>query len=418
MDIAIFIIYLALCSFFLTRIRFIKIAGLRNRTVIALFLIKITAGIGYAQFYKIPKYYQGSDTWRFFRLSVEETKWLKENPLAFIKDLFVFGYSKAGNVFSGENTYWNDLKSNVPIKLLALMNLITNNNYYTNLILFNFIFFFGLIALFKVFNDLFPGKKLNIIIGLFLLPSTLFWCSGIHKDGLILSATGILIYIIYFSLKNTFKVKYIAPLLISAVLIFSLRNYVLFALIIGIFCWVHVEKNNRKPLKTFGFIYLIGVIIFFTIPLLVPALNFPAYLANKQMEFLKLEAGSIAINSSLQPSLSSFVSFFPAAIDMAFLRPHPNEMRNLSYLPAAAEVILLFALILFCLVQAYRNRANYNKAFLIFCLFFAFSILLICGYTIPFTGAIVRYRSFSFPFLITPLLCSVNTRTKLNSNFL
>ncbi|HEX8459770.1 MAG TPA: hypothetical protein VF623_00005, partial [Segetibacter sp.] len=128
-----------------------------------LFLVKILAGLAYAKFYTLPKYYAGADTWRFYRFSLDETKWLLKDPVAFIKDLFVFGYSSSGSMFAGENSYWNDLKSNVPVKLMACMNVITHNSYYTNIILFNFIFFIGLVALFKVFNGIFPGKKLFII---------------------------------------------------------------------------------------------------------------------------------------------------------------------------------------------------------------------------------------------------------------
>ena len=68
-------------------------------------------------------------------------------------------------------------------------------------------FLFGLIALFKVLNSFFPNKKWAILFGIFLLPSTLFWCSGIHKDGIVFLSLMLVVYNVYFGIKNhlTFK---------------------------------------------------------------------------------------------------------------------------------------------------------------------------------------------------------------------
>lgn len=406
MEVIIFIAYLTLALFALLKIPFFKNSGITKPQLLSLFLIKVAAGFAYARFYLLPKYYPGSDTWRFYRLSKEESQWLIKDPTAFIKDLFVYGYQRPGNLFSGENSYWNDLKSNVPVKLMAVMNLLTNYSYWTNIILFNVLFIVGLVALFKLCNQLFPGKKLLIIWGLFLLPSTLFWCSGIHKDGLILSATGVLIYCIYKCLEDKPTIGKSLIIIVSGLLIFSLRNYVLLALIPAVFCFF---LSKKYPLKTgiiFLVVYTTGVILFFVVPLIVPALNFPGFIASKQQEFLRLDAGSVTVTESLVPTLRGFISFFPKAIDMAFLRPHITEARNFSYIPAAAEIILLFGLVLATIFLRDRNQ---ERIFTFFLVVFALSILLIAGYTIPFTGAIVRYRSFALPFLITPLLCSVRT---------
>jgi hypothetical protein len=259
-----------------------------------------------------------------------------------------------------------------------------------------------------------PDRKINIITGLFLLPSTLFWCSGVHKDGLILSAAGLIIYIVYKSLNSRFKVRYAFISLLCALLIFSLRNYVLFALVIALACWALSVKSRYKPIFVFSSIYLVGIILFFLMPVLIPALNFPAFIANKQHEFLLLDAGSSVFTEILQPTFSSFISFFPSAIDMAFLRPHLLEIKNFSYLPAAIEMIFLLALVAFSLIASKRNKGNLNNHFFLFCFFFSISIMVICGYTIPYSGAIVRYRSFIFPFLLTPLLILVKLPAQFN----
>jgi hypothetical protein len=405
LQIFIFIFYFILFCYLINIIPFFKNAGIGKWRIIVLFLIKVAAGIAYALFYKLPKYYEGSDTWRFYNESIKETGWLLKNPIAFIKDLFVYGYSQSGNLFSGQNTYWNDLKSNVIIKIMALMNVITFKSYYANIILFNFLFLFGLVALFKVFNKVFPGKKLLLIATIFLLPSTLFWCSGIHKDGLILSATGLLIYYFFKGLNAGVKLKHVVVIALCLVLIFSLRNYVVFALLPALLCWYISEKTTR-PINVFAIIYIIGLAAFFIVPFLIPAFNFPLFLANKQNEFLQLQGTSAVTSVSLQPTFHSYLSYLSQALDIAFLRPHPTEIKNLSYLPAILENTVLLIVIVLSLF--FHDKKQRLTPILLFFLFFSMSILIIAGYTITLSGAIVRYRSFALPLLITPIICTID----------
>lgn len=402
MQILLFIFYLILFSFLITIIPLFKTSGIGRYSLITLFLIKVCAGIAYAKFYTLPKYYAGSDTWRFYRLSIGETKWLLHNPFAFLKDIFIYGYDKSGNLFSGKDTYWNDLKSTLVIKLIAIANVFTNNSYYTNIIFFNFLFLFGLVALFRMFIQIFPNKRFFIIGGIFLLPSTLFWCSGIHKDGLILSALGLIVYFFYTGFKNKFTVGSITLILVSLLLIFSLRNNVFFALIPSLSAWCLCEKYRGKSLMIFSAVYITSIALFLIIPVIFPSVNLFLFITGKQHEFLLLEGGSKVSLPALQPAVTSFISFFPYAVDMAFFRPHFTEVRNISYLPAIIENMLSLILLIISLFSAGKIKA---QPVILFLFFFSVSIMLLSGYTIPFTGAIVRYKSVVLPLLITPLLC-------------
>lgn len=365
------------------------------------------AGIAFGLFYKLPQYYDNADTWRFYNLSLRETDWLLNDPIAFIKDLFTYGYANVGNIFSGSDSYWNDLKSNLLVKLMAVMNVLTHNSYYTNIILFNFLFIFGLVGIYSVFITIFPGKKWLLIAGIFLLPSPLFWCSGIHKDGLLLSATGMTFYFFFRWLQTPrSKFKYVVFINLLLLIIFGLRNYVALALLPALVCWGFSHKFKRHKLAIFTSVYAVGLVLFFALPALFDELDFPNFIATKQHEFLVLKGGSAIDVEQLQPSLNSFIRYFPNAFDMAFLRPHLNEAKNFSYLPAIAEVLAFMLFLLLCLV--FRRRTKPLDPAVYFCFFFGISVLIITGYTITFSGAVVRYRSFVFPFLITPLLCMID----------
>jgi hypothetical protein len=404
----IFVVYLVGILAIINITPFFKNAGLEKKTLSGLFGIKVLAGIAYGLFYTLPKYATGADTWRFYRLSIGETRWLLKDPITFVKDLFVFGYSSAGGLFAGENSYWNDLKSNLFVKLLACANIFTGSSYYADIVLFNFIFFVGLIALYRVLNDVFPGKKILLIIGLFLLPSTLFWCSGIHKDGLILSSLGLIVYCFYKGLKNRFTAGKIICIIICFLLVFGLRNYVAIATVPALFCWYLASKKPGYQTIIFATVYLSGIVAFFSAKYLSPKLNFPKYIVEKQAEFAKLPGTSTVQLHTLQPTATGFVRFLPDALDMAFFRPHLTEAKSLSYIPADLENILLLLVVVLALVTG--RKKDLRRPVILFCLFFSLSLLLLAGYTITLSGAIVRYKSISLPLLVTPILCIIHLK--------
>jgi hypothetical protein len=244
-------------------------------------------------------------------------------------------------------------------------------------------------------------------LGVFLLPSTLFWCSGIHKDGLILSAIGLVVYNFYQLLKNKKgALRRIALIGFCLVLIFGLRNYVAIAILPALFAWWLSYRLFQFKWTPFVVVYSLGILLFFGIGFLIPTIDFPNYIVQKQMEFRQLEGTSTVNMQPLQPTLISFIKNSPSAIDMAFFRPHIREARNLSYIPAALENLVFIALLIATIF--WRNKKVLFSYALIFCLVFSVSVLLLSGYTITLSGAIVRYRSVVLPLLITPLLCIIN----------
>ena len=371
------------------------------------FILKILAGIAFGLFYKQPQYFETADTWRFYVLSLNETDWLLHDPFKFFKDIFTYGYSHSGNVFSGTNSYWNDLKSNLVIKLLALCNVLTNKSYYTNVILFNFLFFFGLVALLRVALQEFRIKKWMLAGVIFLIPATLFWCSGIHKDGLILSATGLVIFWFYQLLKTTnLKFWWFTGIILCISLVFLLRSYVALALLPALFGWWMCLRFQKYSLRIFTSVYFVGIMLFFLAPLLSSSLNFPSFLATKQHEFLLLSGGSSLPVKPLDPDLVSFMRYLPTAIDIGFFRPHISEAKNPASLLALLELWMIGLLFILALFFPLKNQ--HRNPFTLFLLFFGMSLLLIAGYTVTFTGALVRYRSFALPFIVLAIITCIN----------
>ncbi len=406
----IFTFYLVLFCWLITTIPFFRRSGLSKHWLIILFIIKILAGAGYAWFYLQPGNYETSDTWRYFKLSLEETDWLMRDPAGFFSDLFHNGYAASGGLFAGEDSYWNDLKTNMIIKLLAICNLFSFKNYFTNIILFNFLFFFGPVALYRLVRQKLRSQtpKPVLIAVIFLIPSFLFWCSGVHKDGLIFSCLTLILYLsqeMYQQRKISFGKIVLAALLL--LLLFSFRNFMAILLLPAILVWILILRFPKKAVLMAVSIYGTGILIFFLSPLIgLP--DFPAFIVEKQNEFKQLEGTSQIAVPELENNVRSFLEFLPSAIDIGFLRPHPTEIDNKSYLPAVAENLMLTLIAIFFLLKTRQSTPKDLAAFNWFCLCFAISFLILAGYTVTFTGAIVRYRAVVLPLLFLPLVNGVS----------
>jgi hypothetical protein len=415
-----------LFAWLLTTLGFFKKSGLSNAQLVILFLLKVMAGI----FYGWIGIYYGQyaymyDTWGYHYASVEEYKLLYQNPAEYFGNIFQSGYeSKYGGFFSSTNSWWNDLKSNMFIKFLSLVNIFSFGNYYVNVIFYSFITIIGPVAIYRVFNDVFPGKKIQILFATFLIPSFAYWTSGIHKDGLVFMAISLIVYHTYFSLKeNRFKLKRILPLFFSFIILLSFRNFLLVILLPALFAWIVSYRLQKRYALVFISTYTVGALLFFSLRFIFPALDFPQAVVDKQKAFRSLQGNSGIDLPELKPTIGSFLITAPKALSSTTLRPHPGDVKHILSMAAATETA--FFLLLFLLFLFWRTNGVKSSSFIWFCIFFSFSFLLSIGFTVNFLGAIVRYRSIVLPFLLAPVISLIDwgrinsvlfNNIKINSN--
>jgi hypothetical protein len=177
------------------------------------------------------------------------------------------------------------------------------------------------------------------------------------------------------------------------------------ALLVWFLCSSFPSKSKQIAIA----IYAVGIILFFVSAHTSLQTNLPEYVIQRQSEFKQLPGNSAISTPLLENNLSSFIRFLPTAIDIAFFRPHLTEIRNKSYIPAAVEIVLLWSIIISSLfIKRKKNPSPQQAAFIIFCICFSISFLLIAGYTITFSGAIVRYRAVVLPFIFIPALIRIN----------
>ena len=413
-----FTFYLAIGCLLVTRIPFIKNAGLGSRILLILFLVKILAGILIG--WMSQKFYpQGNDYWGLNDAGWREYQLMLSDPKRFFTEIFISPYQNGyDGFFNSVGSYWNDLKNTLIGKLLACCNIFSRGNYYINSVFFNFIGFFGHVALYRVFADIYKNKKWPVIIGCFLLPSTLYFSSGIHKDLIVFSMLGLYSYALYFSLKNKLSLKYWAAVCLTFIVLLFIRNFVAIAVIPATIAFIISNKKKWNALATFASVYSIAFLMLLLLQFIKPSFQPLKIITQRQQDFLDLPYASSQIDTHvLEPTLKSFAGSSVQATDHAFLRPYIWEHPTKFLIPLAIE-LFIYELLFILMILTYKKK-NTSSPFLLFGLLISFSMLLFTGYIVPNIGSIVRYRSLYLPFIITPILCNiylVKLRTKLHIN--
>jgi hypothetical protein len=350
------------------------------------------------------------DTWNYHRGGLQEYLLLTNNPHEYFTNLF-YNYDDSNGLhsfFGSKDSYWNDLKSNVFIKFLSILDIFSFGHYYVNVIFYSFISLFGPMALYRVTTDLFNTRKLTLLISVFFVPSFFYWSSGLHKEGLLFVGVALILFHIYFAHKEQkWKASRWLGILLGLTILLLLRNFVLALIVPAILGWILANRWSNHGLASFVGVYLVCSVCFFGLRYIEPALDFPQAVVNKQQAFLQLVGNSSININHLEPTVTSFLINTPQAIMLSAARPYPSDVHHLLSLAAATETILFWLLLLLFLAFPLRQKVA-SKTTIYFCLFFSISLLLAIGFSVNNIGAIVRYRSIVLPLVVTFMVMHTN----------
>lgn len=390
----------------MSRSGFVKASGLGTKNILLLFTIKIGAGcfVGLMNHFLFQNH---TDYDAYNAAGIEEYNMLFADPHHFFTDIFKSNYAEYGEFFGSAGSYWNDLRTNIIFKILGILDILSRGNYYINSLFFNTVCFVGHIALYSIFINEYPLKKIQCVIGCFLLPSLLYFSSGIHKDLIVFTALGVFCCALYFSLKTSFSTKKIFYLASSFLLILFIRNFIAVLLLPCALAWAISYKNKVSAAAVFLTMFIAGIISTVFLHFYIPKMDPLKVVTDKQQSFLSLgNATTLYHNDTLQPAIGKFITAAPKALRHSYLSPYPDEFKNIYINLFAIEMILYPILFLIMLMIPAKNNSPTNE-FLIFSLVFTFLVFLFSGYITTTAGALIRYRSIYLPFLITPILCNI-----------
>ncbi len=409
MDYTIFIAYLLILCWLISKVSFVKNSGISGKYIIILFLIKIFAGlaIGWISY---NLYNTGNDYWDVNREGWKEYQLLWTNPGEYFTNIFKSQYSQGyGGVFDSFQSFWNDLRNNLIIKLLSVFNIFSRGNYYINSLFFNFFVFLGHVAFYRIFIQIFKKQEFAVIFCCFLLPSMLYFTSGVQKDGIVFTTLGFLCYSVFMSLRvNHFSKKRMLIILLAFVSLFLIRSYVLVNILPALIIWVLIAKYKLPVFKSFAVGYIIIGLFFFNFNSFISNINPLKTVTQKQADFFTLPKAATQIRlDTLYPTFKSFLKNSPQAFNHLLLRPYLTELPSKSLLPIKLELLVYQVAFVIFLFFKREKQDRESDPFILFGVFFALSMFLFIGYIMPNLGSLIRYRSIYLLFLITPIICKI-----------
>ena len=408
------------------RVRFFKDDTIPQHWFIKLFGLKILISIILTAIY--THYYtdrETADIFKYFDDSQVLFDSLKNNPIDYLKMLFgidndnvYFATKYYNNMGHWIRPYGNEFfsDSHVIIRFNAFVRLFSFGFIQVHNIFINFITLIGLTAIYKAFKPYLRGKEKLFFYAIALIPSLLFWGSGLLKEGLILFGFGLLI-LHFFKIHKQFNFISLFIILVSSLIITYTKFYLLAALAIPL---IGFSVNKFLSVKPY-FGYLISgalvLILSYVLPLTNSSWDIVNIIADKQQTFSRFIIEVETNSGFLIPELSntsSIIKAIPNALNNTLIRPYPWECKSpFVWLSLIENLMILFII---AITVVFRKRNNNDYSIIYFTLLFSLILLTLIGLTTPVFGAIIRYKIPAILFLLIGLTAILDLE-KLKSKF-
>ncbi len=370
------------------------------------FLFKVLGGLGFTLIYVY--YYKFGDTFLYHRGAMVLSDTLIDSP----GDYFRLLTSTNANLppdladFANSISYSRGAEEWFMVKLLSPIVLLAFKSYLVTTLFMSIISFYGGWKLFLVFQDILPERKNLAFIAVFLIPSSMFWGAGIMKDTFTLAGINIIIYHLYFSLfKGRISISKYAVATFVALIVLSLKGYVIIAFIPGLL--LGVSAIARKSAQNIVLSRSLGI-VFLVITTAIIYLG-PRYLSETSSKYTAAsiegrvkgfhswhtDIGGATYNlGEIEYTASGVIRKIPSALNVTFFRPYLWESLNPVVFIAALESSFLLGLFLYILVKlkfgifSLLRERPIVATLVVYCIIFGF----IVGFTSYNFGALGRYK--------------------------
>lgn len=425
LEISLTLAYTMLFIIIIGKFRFFRMDGFPSFTASWIFILKVIAGIILGIVY--TKYYtdrKTADIFKYFDDSAILFNSIYLHPWDFIRMLTGYDatnpelqhYYESMVSWNNSDNIYNDNRN--LIRLNTLLRFFSMGTYYVHTVFMCFISLCGLIGIYKVLYEEVKGKSLELFAAVFLLPSVIFWNSGMLKDGLMIFAFGILFYNFHLFITKGLTPSRLILIVVTALWLSILKLYILMIILPGlILLWFFKKKPHLTTytFQIFAGLYIIYFAIIFNLKYVFHDYDFAHMIYRKQYNFLNLitivKAGSVIDIPVLKGNAWSILKNTPQAFYTILVRPYIWEAHAVFIIMAALENLLILFLIFISLVSA-DFRQPINKPLMAFSAWFVFILFSLTGLVTPVMGAFVRYKVPALPFLLL-IFIMIYSREKL-----
>lgn len=405
----------------ISKYRFFQNSPFSSRSLQLAFFIRMLSSL--VVYYVYSAHYPiraEADTFKYFDDSYYMAQAFWEHPIDFFQMLFgidcnsaYFNETYFNNMSNWVRSYDNGLLNDnrLVIRFNAFIRIFSFGNYHIHALVFNLIAFLGSVSMGNVFYAV-SKSKLKSYLAVFVIPSVVFWSSGIFKESILIFALGIFLFHFYNVSRGKWNIKSGFILVGTLAILLVMKLYVFLAFLPACVCYF-MARNKTKPIWTYLTVYTAFLLLGLALASLAPQYSFINLIVDKQRDFINLsqffEVNSAFSMDYLEPTLWSLLKACPEAILNVLTKPWLGEVNSFLFIPPLFENLFLFVLLLFCFL--WRKKLNSVQIrFVFFCLTFTLVMYLIIGLTTPITGALVRYKIPSAPFLWFTFLLILNTR--------
>jgi len=388
--------------------------GVKRIVFVSLFAIKLLAGISLYSIYTFYYDYEMSDIHKFYSGGKALYEAADDNFADYLRLVTgIQGDQPQLQKYYDNSEHWtrefdyglfNDNRT--IMRFNAIVCLFSFGNIYIHIVLMAFLAFLGSFYLFRGVKGILKTKKAILLVASFLIPSCLFWASGLLKEGLMMFAIGFAVYYLA-KLYKKFNVFHLAGFALSCALLFASKIYVLPAFLPAVVFFFIIKKMNVKyQLISFAaFLLISGVMVLYSGKIF--GYDILSTLSGKQNDFinyisLQEDPGSTYDLTRLSPEIAAFLKIVPEGLVNVFFRPFPTEINSafmlFSFLEVMGFVILMIIPIFF-----FRKPSTENLRYILFFTMFILFLYVVVGVYTPNTGSIVRYRIPALPFLFLVL---------------
>ncbi|MBX2895593.1 MAG: hypothetical protein KF763_09120 [Cyclobacteriaceae bacterium] len=389
---------------------------------------KIIGAIALGLIYQF--YYDGGDTYSYHTHGSRHI-WeaFMDSPVRGIK--LLWGNESQVDIYkySSRIYFFNDDQSYFLIRVAALFDLLTFSSYSATAVFFALLSFTGMWMFFLTFYSRYPHLHRGLAAAAFFLPSVFFWGSGILKDTLTIASLGVATYCFYrLLLVRKFSLRLLLALIISLIVIFSVKKFILQAFFPAVLVWV--VAHNFSAIKSFALKIILVPVAAISVAagayymVVKVGEDDERYAVGKLARTAKVtaydirywsgrHAGSGYALGELDGTFGSMIRLAPQAINVSLFRPYLWEVRNPLMFISALEsfAFLVFTVyVLFCVGA--RIRMALGNPDVIFGLVFALSFAFAVGVSTFNFGTLVRYKIPLLPFYLMALVIMLNYRNK------
>lgn len=369
-------------------------------------------------------YYGQGDTFGYFAHSKIINSALHDSLSTWLELLIHISYEKDPKLYFyiSQMFSYND-PSTYPVSVIAaIFGLLNGTTYIPIALLFAFISYTGLWALFKTFTQIYPTLHKYFAIAFLFLPSVIIWGSAIFKDTICIFALGWLTYTVFrIFISRDFSIRNVFFLILSIYLIALIKIYILLAFLPALALWLlltyaHLIRSLAMrfmvTLACFGI--TIGGFVFFSAKFnkelnkySLDKIAATSTTTREYINYISGDEGSSYDLGNFSPTITGMISKFPAAVNVTLFRPYIWESKKIFVFFSAIESLLFSFFTLFVFYQiGLRKAINiiFTDPNVLFCLSFSLIFAFAVGISTYNFGALSRYKIPCLPFYVSFLI--------------